>query len=150
MQTIRPSGWTSSPKLPAEKRPRMRRRAWLNTGRASSGHAGAAGLAPSSSSSSLPLLCIEHTLLEFTLPWHFYFPFERTTQSFLCHFNLILMTTRLLPLPSPCLLSSLRNTTKKQEGLSKPPMPLYVCGSDILFLSVFSTAGEDSNLLFVI
>lgn len=43
MQNFRPGGWSSSPEPPAEKHPATHRRAWLNTGRASSGHVGATG-----------------------------------------------------------------------------------------------------------
>lgn len=92
MQKFRPSGQTSSQKLPAEKRPQMHPQAWPNTGRASSGRVGAIGLyPPTTAPPPFPPSCIEHTLLEYTLPWHFFwlvFPFERTTPSFLDHFSL--------------------------------------------------------------
>lgn len=56
--------------------------------------------------SSLPLLCIEHTLLEITLPWHFFiFPyfFLYKDHWVLCHFKLIFLTTQLLFSLSPSL-----------------------------------------------
>lgn len=80
------------------------------------------------------------TWIHFTLAlfFFFFFPFERTTQSFLCHFSLHGRTAT----SSLSIRLSLSNTQKEKDYAMKLPTPLYVC------FFVFSTARED--LLFVI
>ena len=142
MQKLRPSGWTSSPERRAGSRPRIRPPAWRNTGRASSGPK-----EPKDSSpllpSSLPLLCIEHTLLEFTLPWHFFvfsfllFSFEKDhsilpmpLQSYF-HHHTASSSSSLSICPAPSW------TNKQKDCVIVPPTPLYahVCVVRIFYFS---------------
>lgn len=142
MQIFRPSGWMSSPKLPAEKHPQMHPWACLNTGRASSGHVGATGLAfPSCPPSSLS--CVQSTHYLNSLYLGTFFSFWRTTQSLLCHFNLILMTTQLLVFISP-----------QEEGLyyqCHQRHSMYVWLGYFISVSVFnSRRGHLKNSWFIL
>lgn len=124
MQNFKPSGWKHSPKRPVEKRPRTHRSAWLNTGRASSCHVGVTGLPPSLTP-SLSLLCIEHTLLEFTYLGTFLFLL----------FPSLPKDHSILPMPlqspphllhsasSPFHLSVFLKHTKSRRTTFKPPTP---------------------------
>lgn len=137
MKNFRPSGWTSSPKLPVEKLPLRHRRAWLNTGRASSGHVGDTGL-PTLLPPS-PVYRAHITWNHFTLAL-FYFSlfvfFIKTTESFatsnlsfLPHSYFFFLSPSFMYFPNTHL-----HTNKDYP--TKPPMPLV----SRFYFSVFWTA----------